>query len=163
MKELMKEFEYIAKDIIKSDKFQSLKNEPHHGITRYDHIMHVAKCTYRITKKLRLDYVSATRGALLHDYFNDSEYDNLKGNIKRGAVHPTFALNNAKKDFILSKKEENIIASHMYPLGNVKPNCRESWIVTNVDKSVACYECGLHKWREKIAVMVIFLINLVRF
>ena len=64
---------------------------------------------------------------------------------------------------ILSKKEENIIASHMFPLGEVKPNCKEAWIVTNVDKSVACYECGLHKWREKIAVMVIFLINLVRF
>ena len=93
----------------------------------------------------------------------DSEYDNIKGNMKKGAIHPTFALNNAKKDFILSKKEENIIASHMFPLGDVKPNCKESWIVTNVDKSVACYECGLHKWREKIAVMVIFLINLVRF
>ena len=111
---------------------------------------------------MKLDYVSATRGALLHDYFNDSEYDDVKG-IKRGSIHPAIALNNAKKDFILSKKEENIIASHMYPLGDVKPNCRESWIVTNVDKSVAVYECGLHKWREKLAVMVIFLINLVRF
>ena len=99
----MKEFEYIAKDIISNERFLSLKNEPHHGITRYDHIMHVAKCTYKIAKGLHLDYVAATRGALLHDYF------------------------------------------------------------TNVDKSVAVYECGLHKWREKLAVMVIFLINLVRF
>jgi len=159
----MSEFEYIAKDIINNEKFQSLKKEPHHGITRYDHIMHVAKCTYHITKKMHLDYVSATRGALLHDYFNDSEYHNLKGNLKRGSVHPSFALENAKKNFILSKKEENIILSHMYPLGDVKPNCRESWIVTNVDKSVACYECSMHKWREKIAVMMLFFINLMKF
>ena len=68
-----------------------------------------------------------------------------------------------KRNYKFNKKEENIILSHMSPLGDVKPNCRESWIVTNVDKSVACYECGMHKWREKIAVMMLFFINLMKF
>ena len=70
----MSEFEYIAKDIISNPRVQSFKNEPHHGTTRYNHVMHVAKRTYKLSKKMHLDYVSATRGALLHDYFNDSEY-----------------------------------------------------------------------------------------
>jgi uncharacterized protein len=158
----MKEFEYIAKDIISNERFLSLKNEPHHGITRYDHIMHVAKCTYKIAKGLHLDYVAATRGALLHDYFNDSEYDDVKG-IKRGSIHPAIALNNAKKDFILSKKEENIIASHMYPFGKVKPNCKESWIVTTVDKSVAIYECTRYKFKEELAFLFILAVNFMHF
>ncbi len=157
----MSEFEYIAKDIISSPKFQSLKNEPHHGTTRYNHIMHVAKRTYKISKRMHLDYVSATRGALLHDYFNDYEYHNLKGQIKRSKAHPSYALSNAKKDFIINKKEENIILSHMYPLGNVKPNCKESWIVTNVDKSCAILECGAYKWRERLTIMFIFLLNII--
>ncbi len=158
----MSEFEYIAKDIINNEKFQSLKKEPHHGISRYDHIMHVAKRTYRITKTMHLDYVSATRGALLHDYFNDSEYNNLKGQLKRGSVHPSFALSNAKRDFIINKKEENIILSHMYPLGKVRPNCKESWIVTNVDKSCAILECGAYKWRERLTILFLFLINFLK-
>ncbi len=158
----MSEFEYIAKDIINNEKFQSLKKEAHHDISRYDHIMHVAKRTYRITKTMHLDYVSATRGALLHDYFNDSEYNNLKGQLKRGSVHPSFALSNAKRDFIINKKEENIILSHMYPLGKVRPNCKESWIVTNVDKSCAILECGAYKWRERLTILFLFLINFLK-
>ena len=158
----MKEFEYIAKDIICTDKFQSLKNEPHHGITRYDHVIHVAKRTYQITKHMHLDYVSATRGALLHDYFNNYEYHDLKGQINRGNVHPSLALKNAKEDFVLNKKEENIIVSHMYPLGNVKPNCQESWIVSNVDKELAILECGAYKWRDKLTLIFIFVMNFIK-
>ncbi len=157
----MSEFEYIAKDIISSPKFQSMKSEPHHGITRYDHLIHVAKKTYKISKKMKLDYVAATRGALLHDYFNNSEYNDIKSQLKRSQVHPFFALSNAKKDFIISRKEENIILSHMYPFGNVKPNCKESWVVNNVDNFCALYECGAHKWREKLTIIFIFLVNII--
>ena len=129
-------FETIANEIIYKDKYQSLKNDPHHGINRYMHSMNVAKRTYKISKKLKLDYVSATRGALLHDYFNDVDYKETKG-MKKYRIHPTIALNNALREFDLNSKEENIIVSHMYPFGKVKPNCKESWIVTTVDKSLA--------------------------
>lgn len=140
-------FEYIAKDIIYNDKFMSLKEEPHHGLTRYDHVMHVARNTYRISKLLHMDYVSATRGALLHDYFNDIEYKTTKG-MKKYKLHPVIALNNARREYKLNDVEENIIISHMYPFGKIKPNCKESWLVTSVDKAVAIYETGIHKWHD---------------
>ncbi len=157
----MSEFEYITKDIINKDKFQSLKDEPHHGINRYRHVMHVAKLTYHVGKGLHLDYVEATRGALLHDYFNNEEYGEIKG-PKKNSVHPEIALNNAKKDHILTKKEENIIVSHMFPYGDIKPNCKESWLVTTVDKLVAVYECSFFKWKDQLSLFLIFIVNLAR-
>lgn len=155
----MSNFNLIAEEIINKDKFQSLKYEPHHGLTRYDHVLRVAKNTYKVSKIFHLDYVSATRGALLHDYFNDSEYKSTKG-LKKGSMHPVIALNNARCDFKLNKKEENIIVSHMFPMGEVKPNCKESWIVTVIDKTVALYECSKFKFREKLALCLLFIVNI---
>lgn len=152
------DFDTIANEIINKEKYLSLKNDPHHGLNRYIHSMNVAQNTYRITKMLGLDYISATRGALLHDYFNDSEYRSTKG-LRKGGMHPVIALNNARREYKLNAKEENIIASHMFPMGDVMPNCRESWVVTTVDKLVAIRECSVYKLREKISLGVIFLIN----
>lgn len=155
-------FDTIANEIINTDKYQMLKNNPHHGLNRYIHSMNVAKGTYRITKLLKMDYVSATRGALLHDYFNDTDYRSTKG-LKKGAMHPVIALNNARREYNLNDKEENIIVSHMFPMGDVIPNCKESWIVTTVDKMVAIRECGIYKLREKIVLTIIFMINFINF
>lgn len=154
----MVKFDVIAKDIIEKDKFQSLKDEPHHGLTRYEHVIRVAKKTYHISKTLRMDYISATRGALLHDYFNDSDYQNTKG-LKKGSMHPVIALNNARREYNLNQKEENIIVSHMFPFGNVRPNCKESWLVTGVDKGVALYECARYKLKDKFFLMVSVVVN----
>ena len=154
----MVKFDIIAKDIIEKEKFQSLKNDPHHGLTRYDHVLRVAKNTYYVSKIFRMDYISATRGALLHDYFNDSDYNNTKG-IKKGSIHPVIALNNARREYFLNKKEENIIISHMFPMGKVKPNCKESWLVTSVDKSVAVYECLRFKLKNYFMVLVAMVVD----
>ena len=145
----MVKFDVIAKDIIEKDKFQSLKNEPHHGLTRYEHVMRVAKNTYRVSKFLRIDYISATRGALLHDYFNNYEYENIP-RMQRGGTHPAIALCNARSDLYLNEKEENIVVSHMFPLGKIRPNCKESWVVSGVDKSVALYECVKFKFGRRL-------------
>ena len=74
-------------------------------------------------------------------------------------MHPVIALNNARREYHLNQKEENIIVSHMYPFGDVKPNCKESWIVTGVDKSVALYECARFKLKEKFFLMVTIVVN----
>lgn len=152
------EFERIANDIISTDKYQSLKDDPHHGLNRYIHSMNVARKTYFVTKFFRMDYVSATRGALLHDYFNDCEYRSTKG-LKKGALHPVIALNNARREYNLNPKEENIIVSHMFPMGEVIPNCKESWVVTTVDKVVAIKECSIYKLREKLSFAFIVIMN----
>ena len=157
----MVKFDIIAKDIIEKDKFQSLKNDPHHGLTRYDHVLRVAKNTYRLSKIMRMDYISATRGALLHDYFNDGDYQETRG-LKKGSLHPVIALNNARREYYLNDKEENIIISHMYPMGKVKPNCKESWLVTSVDKSVALYECLRYKFKDYFILLLTFMVDIYR-
>ena len=158
----MRDFDSIAEEIINSERYQSLKSENHHGLSRYDHSLRVARNTYRISKKMKLDYVSATRGALLHDYFTNEEYRNTKG-IKKYSMHPVIALNNAIREYKLNETEENVIVSHMYPMGKTKPNCKESWLVTGVDKSVAIYECARYKFKECVAFTFILIFNFMHF
>ena len=151
-------FKDIKEDIINDDKYQSLKNDYHHGLNRYLHIMHVAKISYYVCKFLKLDYISATRGALLHDYFNESDYLDKKG-LEKPRIHPFLSLNYAKRKFKLNIKEENIIISHMYPIGKIKPIYIESWLVSIVDKSVATYEYIRYKYKDKLVLNCIFIIN----
>jgi len=158
----MKSFESIAQELINTEKYQSLKSEDHHGLSRYDHSLRVAKNTYRLSKKLKLDYVSATRGALLHDYFTDEDYRNTKG-MKKYSMHPVIALNNALREYELNPIEKNVIVSHMYPMSKTKPNCKESWLVTCVDKGVAIYECIRYKTKECLAFTSILIINFLHF
>ena len=66
-------FDSIANEITQTSKFNELKSENHHGITRYIHVLRVSKYTYKISKFFNMDYVSATRAALLHDYFTNEE------------------------------------------------------------------------------------------
>ena len=153
-------FETIKNEINQSTKYKSLLNENHHGLTRYEHIMHVALGTYYISKILKLDYISATRGALLHDYFNEEEYLDKKW-LDMPRIHPFLALNNSLKEHDLNLKEKNIIISHMYPIGLIKPICPESWIVTLVDKIVATYEYINYKFKDKFALYIIFILNFI--
>ena len=51
-------------------EFKKLAYFSHHIYTsRYQHSINVAYYTYKMAKALKLDYVSATRGAMLHDFF----------------------------------------------------------------------------------------------
>ena len=43
-------FQEIRNGITNNQKYQSLKNDYHHGLNRYTHLMHVAKLTFYITK-----------------------------------------------------------------------------------------------------------------
>jgi len=151
-------FKNIAKDIIYTSKFKELKNIKHHGLNRYIHIMRVSKFTYKVSKFLKLDYVSATRAALLHDYFTESS-----DNKTVFANHPHIACENAMRDFGLNDKEKNAIASHMFPLGKTIPKYKESWVLTIVDKSVAMYEMSKFKLSNAIYLYSIFLINMIFF
>ncbi len=138
-------FEYIAEDILKNRKFQKIAYESHHGITRMDHSLRVAKFVYKISKKLKLDYESATRAAILHDFFTIEDFGDNHGLIQ-GVVHPEIALQNAKGEFELNKIEENAIVTHMWPLNAVMPKYKESWVLTAVDKTVAIYEYLSYKF-----------------
>ena len=73
-------------------------------------------------------------GPVLHDYFLYDWHVKDKTHRLHGFFHPGTALANAQKEYVLSKREKNIILRHMWPLTPCPPACREAWIVTAADK-----------------------------
>lgn len=155
-------FDEIAKDIINTKKFNELKKENHHGLTRYIHVMRVSKFTYKIAKFFKLDYVSATRAALLHDYYTSEDLKDIS-EPKKLKEHPNVACINALSEFKLNEKEENAIKSHMFPLGKELPKYKESWVLTGVDKGVATYEMTKFKLTTALTVYTLFITNMILF
>jgi uncharacterized protein len=138
-------YKSLEKEIMSNKKYMLLNQESHHGLTRLEHSLRVSRNVYKVSKKLGLDYVSATRAALLHDFFFNEEFESNRGLIQ-GVVHPDIALANASGAFKLNDIEKNAIVSHMFPLSTVLPKYKESWVLTVVDKIVAIYEYGLYKF-----------------
>lgn len=135
------EFINITRKILNNRKFNKLKNEEHHYVTnRYEHSLNVAYKTYKITKFLKLDYINITKAALLHDFYFEEDFKNRNNYLIN---HPSIALENAKKLTKLSKKQENIILSHMFPIGKVLPKYKESIIVDLVDDYISLKELSV--------------------
>ena len=137
------EFKTIIKDITSNQNMIALKDKNQHAHhSRFNHCLSVSYYTYYICKKLNLDYVSAARGAMLHDfYFYDWRDQNVEDQEKWHAFkHPEIALNNALDLFDLNKIEQDIILKHMWPLTIIPPKYMESYIVTLVDKYCATHE-----------------------
>lgn len=138
------EYNSIVADILDNEEFLKLRNFFHHNSSIYEHAKIVSYLSYRLCKYLNLDYTSAARGALLHDFFlydwrNHDEPDLAKDKY-HGVAHPKIALNNALKNFILNDLEKDIIVKHMWPLTLIPPKYQESYIVTFTDKYVASRE-----------------------
>lgn len=143
MKKMDKEeYEYIVKDIESSKEFQKTKDIIHHSLNRYDHSKRVSYYSYAITKKLRLSYEEAARGALLHDFFLIDNHDiNIKERANTMLNHPKYALAYSEKFFDLTDKEKDIIVTHMFPVCPTRvPKYIESWIVDLVDDVVTIIE-----------------------
>ncbi len=131
------EFNRLIWPIIQNEEYQKTKFCTHHGLNRYDHMVRVAYYSYKITKVLHLNYQEATKGAVLHDFFFNEEE---KNKIVRLVEHPEMAYLNASKYFDLSDLEEDIIRTHMFPIGKKVPKYLESWIVDLVDDVASIYE-----------------------
>lgn len=133
------EYNCIVKDILCNREFKKLEGYAHHSTNRLEHSERVSFYSYKICKKLDLDYVSAARGGLLHDFFLNSYVNANKRSLLLN--HPELALYNSKKHFELNDKEMDIISSHMYPVNiKTKPKYKESYIITFVDKVACVYE-----------------------
>ena len=155
-REHLAEFFHIVKDLIANDTVKQMKIYRQHCNTScYKHCMQVAYYTYITCKKLKLDYVSATRGAMLHDLFLYDWRKKYRGVDISGLhayIHPKIALDNANKLFELNDIEKDVIVKHMWPVTLSFPKYRESYIVTIMDKYSACVETYLylkHKLQTK--------------
>jgi len=110
----------IAVPLLENPMVARLSQYPHHrGKTRLDHVKEVAELSFYWGNRLSLDCTAIVRGALLHDLFF---YDWLhEGPRLHGFRHHTIALRNARKVTPLSKKEEDIIKKHMWPIACCLP------------------------------------------
>lgn len=137
------EFNEIIKDISENSIVLDLKQYIQHiSSSRYSHCIEVAYFTFIICKKLGLDYISAARGAMLHDlYFYDWSDKNIESSkFLHLFKHPRIALNNAVTIFDLNDLEKDVIIKHMWPITVKLPKFSETYIVTFVDKYCATVE-----------------------
>lgn len=142
-----------AGDLYTCPQVQKLEAlEQHFLINRLQHIRSVAYMSYIVSKKLRLDYVTAARAATLHDlYYYDWRIDDWS-HRPHGLRHPGFAVKNAYYLLgTLDKKTVSIIKRHMWPLTPVPPFYPEGWVVTMMDKYCAAIEtyCSASKHYQK--------------
>lgn len=107
-----------------------------HG-NRLTHSYLVSYMAYKVAKVLGWDYKACARAGLLHDlfYYVPGEVTFSKGTHLRN--HPKIALMNALVVTDLSSVEEDIILKHMWLATPNFPRCKESYVVTFVDKYIA--------------------------
>ena len=150
----------IYSEFYNVNKYRELKCVSHHGNNRLAHINRVSKLSFYISKRFGLDYISCTRGALLHDFFtvDDLSRSNEKYNdfLKE---HPRISLYNSKKYFKLNKIEEDIILTHMFPIVKGKPKYTESKIVCLCDKLVSFYEFFRYRINFSFNLMLLLMIK----
>ena len=162
-----KEFNKIIKKILYSKEFKKRKSYTHHGnISVYEHSLKVAYLSYKISKKLKLDYKKASIGAILHDMYLEpwQEKPSIKPFYKKhGFTHAKEALKNSKKLFpeYINKKTEDIISKHMFPLNIRPPKYLESWIVTISDKIVSTNDY-FKIYKNKFSLWLFFIFNFIK-
>lgn len=161
IKQKDKKYKELVKDILRNSEFKKLYNIEHHGISRWEHLNKISYYSYLIAKKLRMDYKSVARGALLHDFYLDGDSRSNKEKFIDTFTHPKKALTTSSQIFDLNEMEKNIIISHMFPIYPAIPRYKESILVDIVDKVIGLKEMMMeyhYKFRYQFNYTFIFLI-----
>lgn len=134
-------FKSIVNDLLYDPTVQTLRDQRQHSkhSNAFDHSVHVAYLSFLFCRRFNLDYVSAARGAMLHD-LHMKNWDEENDGIRRLWRHPHYALQNATSRYDLSALEQDIIVKHMWPLTRPLPRHRESFVVSMADKVCAMLE-----------------------
>ena len=131
-------------------KVQEMREFIQHGdVTTYQHCKNVVLVSFWMNRRFHLgaDETALAVGGFLHDFYlydwhKKSSFHGLRRLFEmHGFSHPGFACVNAKQYFQITKKEQNIIQRHMWPLTfRHVPTCREAVIVCLADKYCAVVE-----------------------
>lgn len=161
-----RDYMHLVSDILYHNEYDKIRDITHHGLSRYDHCVRVSYYSYKVTKALHLDYKKVARAGLLHDFFfEENDNKNIKGKLNNWVSHPKKAVVNSKNYFNLSKMEEDIIASHMFPVTLRAPRYLESWLVVLIDDFVSIYEAVSIRSKQisySLNFLFIILLNYLR-
>lgn len=151
----------IVKEYDQHPEVQRMREYIQHGsVTTYQHCKNVVIVSFWLNRRMHLhaDETSLVVGAFLHDfYLYDWHKKGTFHGIRRlfemhGFSHPGYACANARSVFHITKKEQNIIACHMWPLTfRHVPSCREAVIVCLADKYCAVVESMFKRSRVAAA------------
>jgi len=125
-------------DLASDSSVQSMASIKHHDASTLRHSLTVSLASYYLAKAFGLDETSAARGALLHDFHLYDWRD--RRHSRHSTRHARIALRNARARFQLNPIEEDIIATHMWPLASSFYGCKESFVVSSIDKIVTTGE-----------------------
>jgi uncharacterized protein len=156
-----KQYKMIVDYILRDNEFNKIALSNHHGTDRLAHSIRVSYYSYKIARKLGIDYETAATAGLLHDFFFTSNDKTFKESTKSVFTHAKIAANNAINQFGISEKEKNIIETHMFPINPKPSKFIEGWIVSFVDKFVGLFEFGI-KFRYATTLWAIFLFNIMK-
>jgi uncharacterized protein len=138
-------------DMLEIENVRSMDEIIHHsGVSCLTHCLFVSYTSFSICKRFDLDYLSAARGALLHDFYLYDWHIKETHEGLHGFKHPYIALKNAEKFFSLNHMEADIIINHMWPLTIKLPKYKESYIVSFADKY--CFLLELMRFRLNIGL-----------
>ncbi len=146
--------ETLAKEV----NIEAMNEYTQHGNTAcLTHCLAVAYLSYSFARKLKLkvDYTSLIRGAVLHDYFLYDWHD-TNTRFTHGFTHPQTAYEKASLEVALNSIEENIIKRHMFPLTLIPPKTKEAAVVCLLDKYCAIAELTSQEYYVRVLPQIHF-------
>lgn len=172
------EFNNLVQDILENAHFLETKKDLHHGTSKFEHSLRVAKLSYKLGKIFKADKKVIARAGLLHDFFLGTRKEKPENSYLK---HPITAMNNAKKYFSVSDKEAEAIKTHMFHqvllkklfpfinykenvnLKEFKPKSKEGWIICLSDMIVSIMECERFQFTYIANVALLLIFNIILF
>ena len=172
------EFENLVSDILENEYFLETKKDIHHGTSKYEHSIRVAKLSYNLSKIFKVDRKATARAGLLHDFFFGTRKEKPENSYLR---HPVTASINAKKYFNVNELESEAIKTHMFhqvllkkifpfinrkekaSIKEFKPKSKEGWIICASDMIVSIMECERFQFSYVANVALLLVFNIIMF
>lgn len=177
-KRLNEEFDNLVCDILKDENFLATKKDLHHGTSKYEHSLRVARLSYKLSKIFKADTKATARAGLLHDFFFGTRKEKPENSY---LSHPVTASNNAKKYFNVTDLEAEAIKTHMFhhvllkkifpfinrkekvSIKEFKPKSKEGWIICFSDLIVSIMECERFQFTYVANVTLLLVFNIIIF
>lgn len=149
-RKIYREYRQTVGDLLGNAQVRAMRGFMQHGrVSCFQHCRRVSFYSYRVCRRMRLDFRAAARGGLLHDMFLYDWHKKCPYPQLHAFHHPQVALENARRSVALTPREQDIIRKHMWPLTPALPRYRESFVVSLMDKYCALCETAARLRHKK--------------